>query len=370
MTKPAMVFHAPYPMEANPTSASRLRPLRMRQAFHDLGYRVFDASGTVAQRRGALKALRQYLRGGGEVDFLYSENSTQPNVLATSVKDGVAPLVDYLIMREVARTGARVGVFYRDIYWKFDLADSRGLYQQVKPALHRLDMAGYRRNRVHLFLPSMKMAQLVDAPDLECSALPPAGDPHDIAPLPDGELTCVYVGGLGAHYNLDAFLEALEKTEGVRLQLCTREDQWAAFQALRPQLASGRVRAAHLNANQLAPLYATSHVGVLAVDPDPYRAMAAPVKLFEYLSYGRPIIVTRPTHAADLVAEIGAGWVVDANTEAIAELLAHLRDHPEEVQAKAEVAARAAADHTWKARARTVARTLSHPDVTKDMNAR
>lgn len=359
MTKPAMVFHAPYPMEENPTSASRLRPLRMRQAFHDLGYRVFDASGTVAQRRGALKTLRQYLRSGGEVEFLYSENSTQPNVLATSVKEGVAPLVDYLIMREVARTGARVGVFYRDIYWKFELAGSRGLYQQIKPALHRLDMAGYRHNRVHLFLPSMKMANLVDAPGLECSALPPAGDPHDIAPLPGGDLTCIYVGGLGAHYNLDAFLEALENTEGVRLQLCSRKTQWESYQAQHPQLAGGRVRAAHLNANQLSPLYASSHIGVLAVDPDPYRAMAAPVKLFEYLSYGRPIIVTRPTHAADLVEEIGAGWVVDANAEAIGELLTYLREHPEEVQAKAEVAAQAATDHTWKARALAVVRTLS-----------
>ncbi|MDO5721356.1 MAG: glycosyltransferase [Actinomycetaceae bacterium] len=357
--QPTMVFHAPYPMDPHPTSASRLRPLRMREAFSQLGYRVLDASGTVKQRRAVLKRLRKFLRGGGKVDFLYSENSTQPNLLAGSLKEGVAPLVDYLIMREVARSGAKVGVFYRDIYWKFDLADSTGLYQRVKPLLHGLDMFGYRRNHVHLFVPSMKMASLLDARGLTCTALPPAGDRQQVAPLPQGPLTAVYVGGLGAHYNIESFMQALERTANVELELCTRKDQWEEYVRSHPQLPLSRIRVSHISAGQLANLYERSHIGVLAVDPSPYWEFATPVKLFEYLSYGRPIIATRPTHAAELVEQIGAGWVVDPTPEAIGQMLTHLRDNPQEVAAKAQAVSRAAKDHTWQARALTAANILT-----------
>lgn len=72
-----MIFHAPYPMETNPTSASRLRPLRMREAFKTLGYDVIDVSGTTPQRRQALKSLRKTLKSGLRPDFFILR--TPPN---------------------------------------------------------------------------------------------------------------------------------------------------------------------------------------------------------------------------------------------------------------------------------------------------
>ena len=49
-----MVFHAPFPLQPDRVAASMLRPLAMRRAFADLGYRVMDVTGYAAQRRRAM----------------------------------------------------------------------------------------------------------------------------------------------------------------------------------------------------------------------------------------------------------------------------------------------------------------------------
>lgn len=64
-----MIFHAPYPMEPNPTSASRLRPLRMREAFKQIGYDVVDLSGSTPQRKAGMKHLKELLRSGKSRTF-------------------------------------------------------------------------------------------------------------------------------------------------------------------------------------------------------------------------------------------------------------------------------------------------------------
>lgn len=360
--RPRMIFHAPYPMEPNPTAASRLRPLRMRQAFEEIGYEVVDVSGTVAQRRAALRALKRALAGGERPDFLYSENSTQPNLLATSIRTGVAPLLDYSIMRLARRYRITVGVFYRDAYWRVPALRERGVYRRCSDALQRVDLAGYKRNKVHFFLPSRPMSALVGlGADDSFSALPPAGDPGRLLPLPlaGEELRLIYVGGLGGHYDLDSFLTALASTPSVRLDLVTRPQQWEQARAGDERLRSPAITAHHLSAGELAPLYARAHAAVLLVTPTEYREIAVPVKLFEYLSYGRPVMVTRGTEVGRIVEANGAGWVVDDDPRAIGDLLARLRDHPEEVAERAEAARRAASQNTWAERARTVAKVLA-----------
>lgn len=358
----SMVFHAPYPMEPNPTAASRLRPARMRQAFEDIGYEVIDVSGTVAQRRAALRSLRRALDDGQRPDFLYSENSTQPNLLATSIRTGVAPLLDYSIMRLARRHRIPVGVFYRDAYWRVPSLRSRGAYRRCSDALQRVDLAGYKHNRVHFFLPSEPMSAMVGLGASDSfSALPPAGDPGHLLPLPPAgqDLRLVYVGGLGGHYDLDSFLIALSTTPSVRLDLVTRPQLWEAARASDERLSSPAITAHHLSSGELTPLYASAHVGVLLVTPTEYRDIAVPVKLFEYLSYGRPVLATRGTEAGRIIEANGAGWVVDDDPRAIGELLARLRGNPEEIAERAEAARRAAAENTWAERARTVARVLA-----------
>lgn len=354
-----MIFHAPYPMELNPTSASRLRPLRMREAFKQIGYEVVDLSGSTPQRKASMKHLKELLRSGKKPDFLYSENSTQPNVFSTTIRDGFAPTLDTRIMRMANNSKIPVGMFYRDIYWKFS-SEKNGLLARLSPTFHKLDMKGYLKAHTHFFLPSEQMAEYLDLPEkTSYSALPPAGDSNQVLPLPDSALTLFYVGGIGAHYKLNAFIDAARSIPQIRVNLVTRKKQWDEAIASYPTFQSPQIHPYHLNANELDDLYAQSHIGVLAVEPSDYRRFAVPLKLFEYLSRGRPILVTEGTEAARIVSSFNAGWVVPYTAEAIAATLRRLQGNRAEVQAKAANAVSAAKVNTWADRARTVADTLT-----------
>lgn len=334
----------------------------MRSAFERIGYEVFDLSGTVSERRAAFAALKARLATGDRPAFLYSENSTQPNAFATSVRDGFAPFLDFTIMRTMRRAGVPVGVFYRDAYWRCGPRVPRSFWEAVTNAFQRLDLVGYGFNRVHFFLPSVGLGELVGLDRMASySTLPPAGEDMSVsdAPVVDGEIHLVYVGGLGAHYVLTEFLRALDGVEGAHLDLVTRKTQWETFLSEHPDLPVARVSPSFLAAGELAPVYSGASVAVLAVEPGGYWDIAVPVKLFEYLSYGRPVIATRGTEAARIVERFGAGWVVDHDETRMRSLLEHLRDHPAEIIERAAAARRAAVENTWETRAREASDQLT-----------
>lgn len=84
-----------------------------------------------------------------------------------------------------------------------------------------------------------------------------------------------------------------------------------------------------------------------------------PFKLYEYLSYGRPIIATQHTQTGRIVADLDAGWVVPYGHDEFVRLVKHLRDNPQEVAEKAANARKSAAENTWLDRARAVVETLT-----------
>lgn len=217
---PRMVFHAPFPLEPRPQGASRLRPLRMFEAFSEIGYRVHPLVGAPRQRAVAFRSARRRLRAGQKMAMLYSENSTQPNLIAARIDEGLAPLLDARILWWARRRGVPAGEFYRDVYWRFStsLRAVRTPRSAMMNLLYRLDLAVLRFARVHLFLPSERMAPIIPIAEESSSALPPGATVVESA-TPEG-LHLLYVGGLGPEYGLDACFEAVSGTAGVTLTLC------------------------------------------------------------------------------------------------------------------------------------------------------
>src|SRR5690606_41565480 len=67
-------------------------------------HRVHRLTGLPFQRSLALADLRRRIAAGQEIEFLYSENSTQPNLLATSLRAGIAPWLEARILRSEEHT--------------------------------------------------------------------------------------------------------------------------------------------------------------------------------------------------------------------------------------------------------------------------
>jgi glycosyltransferase involved in cell wall biosynthesis len=77
-----------------------------------------------------------------------------------------------------------------------------------------------------------------------------------------------------------------------------------------------------------------SRVGIIITHPIERYKTNYPVKLFEYMAAGLPVVVAKDTEAAGFVLEADCGMVVDPlNVGEIARAIAHLFQYPEESEA-------------------------------------
>ena len=368
-----MIFHAPFPLQPDRVAASMLRPLAMRRAFADLGYRVMNVTGYAAQRRRAMTRVRAALAAGARIEFVYSENATIPNALTEPRHLPVHPLLDVVFFRHCRRSGVPVGVFYRDVYWRFPRF-REGINPVLEAGLqatYRSELMAFERVGLHLFLPSQAMARHVPHVDpVRMSALPPGApdvaatrrdsDGWDDGGDEDGkELELLFVGVLQDNYRLDACLRAVIATPGTRVTLCVRQETWETSRDhYAPLLPAGRAQVVHRSGAELEPLYRRADLGVLFTEPNPYWDFAVPYKLYEYLAHELPVIAVRGTQTGRLVEEMGIGWVLSYDAGALGDLLRHLREAPEEIEAVRRRMRAVLPDQTWQARARTVVQVL------------
>lgn len=104
----------------------------------------------------------------------------------------------------------------------------------------------------------------------------------------------------------------------------------------------------------LKPLYEKADVALLTAPRTFYRDFAVPIKIFEYMSYLKPVLVTNCTETARIVEENQIGWVTGDDVESVVHKLEELCSHPEEiirVRAHMEEARR---KHLWVSRAERV----------------
>lgn len=363
--RPRMVFHAPYPLNREATSASGIRPVRMRDAFEALGYEVWEVTGYTPERRAAARRVLDALERGERFEFCYSESSTMPTSMTDPDHLPRHPLFDFALMRALRTHGCRVGLFYRDIYWRFPdygtgLNPAR---RQAALAMYRHDLRSYRSATDVLFLPSEQMAKHLGSLDgLRVRALPPG---HDVAPEPavaPSPLHLLYVGGLTVHYRLHALMEAIAQVPDATLTICCREAEWAAAQDEYGPLPPN-VEVVHRSGEGLAELYQRANLAVIFAEPVPYWTFAAPVKLYEYLGHGKPMIASQGTLAGSFVAESGLGWTLPYEPSALVDLLHRLQADPSELERVQQHVAEVAPQHTWLGRARQVVRDLTGEEV-------
>lgn len=363
-----MVFHTPFPLQPERVAASMLRPLAMRQAFVDLGYRVMDVTGYASQRRRAMARVRAALAAGARIELVYGENATIPNALTEPRHLPVHPVLDAAFFRRCRRAGVPVGVFYRDVYWRFPRF-REGINPVLEAGLqaaYRSELMAFEKVGLHLFLPSEAMARHVPYVDpSRMSALPPgapdvaAGSRDSDGDDDDDDLELLFVGVLQDNYRLDACLRAVAATPGTRVTLCVRQETWEASRDhYAPLLPAGRAEVVHRSGAELLPLYRRADLGVLFTEPNPYWDFAVPYKLYEYLAHELPVIAVRGTQTGRLVEEMGIGWVLNYDAGVLGDLLRHLRQTPEEIDAVRRRMREVLPGQTWRARARTVAQVL------------
>lgn len=361
-----IVFHVPFELNPQSPYANDIRPVKMLAAFRNIGYEVDVVHGCGRERKARAAIVRERILSGTEYEFVYSECSSLPTALTDPSKHPRYPFFDLLFLRFcMKRADLEVGLFYRDIYWRFP---NTGQYRSdlrriLLSVFHTLDVAAYTVSISKMYLPSIAMRQHIPfASRINMGPLPPG---HDVRypsrmrdrPVP---LRLLYVGGLGELYDLRVFMTVVRETPNVEFILCTRTADWEREKAAYQGCLGDNITIVHEQGNGLRRLYDWADVAVFFLRPTRYSDFAVSVKIFEYIGHQLPIIAVQGTLVGTIVSQAGVGWTIPFAPMALRDLLAQLRTHPETMTVLAPRLAAACEANTWEARAQTVAHELTH----------
>jgi len=356
-----IIFHCPFSLNPNAISASGIRPLKMLQAFESLGYNVDVVSGDTFSRKKAINTIIKNIKNGEKYDFVYSESSTMPTALTDRHHLPLHPFMDFNFFRFLKKNNVKIGLFYRDIHWKFDHY-GLGLpwyKRQLALFFYYFDLKSYNKYIDVLYLPSLEMGKYIDFVDSnKFNALPPA---HDI-PFPkesimvNENLKLLYVGGIGEGYKLYKLFDALRLMPEIQLTVCTRRLDWSNVKSDYGVIPEN-IKIVHESANGLNELYLKSDIGILFVEPKSYWEFAVPFKLYEYIGKNKPIICCNDTLVGTIVRSNNIGWSIDYNVDALVELLTSLQS--KDISEKTKNISKFSLTETWESRASKVSHDLS-----------
>lgn len=361
-----IIFHYPLPVDKNARSASGIRPLRMLEAFDELGFNVDLVAGSSAERKRGIARIQRKVRQGVRYEFVYAESSTMPTALTDPHHLPLRPFMDWRFFEWCKAHSIPVGLFYRDVYWRFE---SYGVHlNAIKKALaivaYRFDLWVYQRTLRKLYLPSMEMGRYI--PSVHASrfeALPPGHASPSISPVESvpssgPPLKLFYVGGMSSHYQLHELFKAVRELPQVELTICTRQTEWQEVKHEYADLTPN-IKVIHEAGTAMESHLVDSHVAVLFVRPQEYREFAAPMKLYEYLGYGKPILATEGTLAGRFVRENGIGWAIPYRKHSVQQLLSQLVVNPAALDEFRGRLTKISKQHSWRARAEQVVAGLS-----------
>jgi Glycosyl transferases group 1 len=346
MSRTRLLLVSMYPLDAGmwgPTARiTRLRDELARLVDLDVidGYR--------ARRR---PRLWQYALAGRQrgLDGIYVESST------------FLPAESDLAFLGLSRAlGIPVVTYVRDAYQLFpeyyprDTLKRRLGAAAFLPAIHAL-----RATSSRLAFPTAGLAEAVLGTDPDALLLPPGAPPPVDVPRSPTANRILYVGDArlpahGAERLISAVEIARRAVTDLGLDIVSRPGQDPSPQ--RPEWL--RVHRAEGEA-----IHALLPDVVATAIPRPrnrYNDLALPIKLFDYLSYGRPLLVTDPAEQARVVNDADAGIVTRDDPGAIADGIVRLATAaPEDIalwSGNASTAARAA---SWEERARRIVNILT-----------
>ena len=364
-----MIFHHPLPLFPDAASASGIRPVQMKRSFEELGYEVWEVTGYTRERAERAADVRYAMRCGTRFDFCYSESSTMPMTMTNPTHLPSRPFLDLGFFRSLRKNGIPVGQFLRDIYWVFPEYRESLSFLKVHAALaaYEWDLRTLRRHVDRVFLPSLKVGEYINLGNVPVSALEPGHGHVEPLPGPDTGLSLFYVGGIGFDYKLHelfaAVKQAWEKHLDVLLIVCLRPEDWDAVKHEYEQWACPAIEVVHGHGNVLQEYFERTNIATIVVDLDEYWKLGVPVKLYDYIGAGKPVMVTKGSLAGDMVERMEVGWTVDNSSEAVIKLLERLANDPQEIQRVRDRVLAQRDAYTWRERARQAAEELTGAPV-------
>jgi glycosyltransferase involved in cell wall biosynthesis len=162
---------------------------------------------------------------------------------------------------------------------------------------------------------------------------PPAGLPNrDYVPLSLEPPTIVYVGAASYNDGSDMLLSAMEQVvrryPTARCRFITNNSN-ADILANHPAYHAPWLTFERRTFEELPEVMRSATVLVIPRRRNAYNDLAMPVKQFDYMSFGRSLVVTDCQDTAALIKELQSGVVVEDTPEALAQGIIELLQNPD-----------------------------------------
>ena len=341
MSRMRLLLVSMYPLDAGiwgPTA----RITRVRDELA----RLVDLDVIDGYRAGRRSRLWSYALAGRQrgLDGIYVESST------------FLPAETDLAFLGLSRAlGIPVLTYVRDAYQLFPEYYPRDtLKRRLGAAAFLPALRAMRAVSSHLAFPTAGLAEAVLGPDAASVLLPPgAPAPIDARRSPTANQSCTSAMRGCTPHGADRLISAVDvaRTSGLDLGLdiVCRPGQ----EPTSPHPAWLRVH--HAEGPAIHALLPDVLATAIPRPRSPYNDLALPIKLFDYLSYGRPLLVTDCTEQAAVVNRAGAGVVMGDEPEAMAAAIRGVAEASEEQrQAWSRSAHDAARAASWEHRARQI----------------
>lgn len=363
-----VLVYFPFALAKKADSGSKVRPLKMIEAFEkwgrDQGLEVIVVAGESKEREAKWNELLQQ-KALSNVKFCYAENQTIPIWLTDKNHIPSRPFIDKKVFQYLKKHQIPMGIFYRDVYWKFDeLYPLKGLEKSTMQWLYRKEEKFYEKYADAILLPSLEMGKFVDINRTKV-ALPPGGKEvvFQKAKREGSQVRAIYVGAVKhADNGLPLLLETLERiqNEGLALSLtvvCREVEYQGLPEEQKAKMKQLQVDVRHISGSELDSLYTEIDFAYLPRTKSTYNDFSVPVKLVEYLSNYLPVLASNCT-AQQRFVESGpyglvAGATVDEMVLATKEMMKNHDTFLETIQKKFLI------DNSWVARVQTVNQTLT-----------
>lgn len=364
------IFHYPGPLQDNPTVGSEVRPVKMLQAFREIGYDVEVISGYSNERRILIEKIKRNIRAGARYEFVYSESTTMPTALSDRDHLPRNPFLDERFFMFCRKNGIPVGLFYRDAYWQFPYYRERvsRWVPFVTIPFYKHELKRYEKCLDTMFVPSNEFAAAIGYKG-EYKELPSGGDPDvdEAEAKSTDQVKLFYVGGVVGINNIELVVDTIKDMKSVSLTLCCPEEQWNICGTTKAIVEeSNNIQVEHKKGEGVKELIKETDITLAFFERNPYRDLAMPVKLFEYICCGKPIIATSGTAAGRYIEDNNIGWTINYNSDSLRKHLLMMIEDRCDIIEKTENVIAIIPDNTWKARAQTVSDVLITKGQEKD----
>ncbi|MVX61081.1 glycosyltransferase [Enterorhabdus mucosicola] len=346
-------------IKANQNSGSSVRPLRMLQAFSDMGCSVTVLEGQqnrVFDRHRRVSRILNGLKRGERYDLCYVEPPSGPFLCPT----------DLALLKRLKHHGIPIGLFYRDAYYLFP--DSFSSKIPLKDAaiayMTKRDRKVFSKTCSIIYVPTASFGRLVSFPT-KTKPLPPgcSGFEQQLIEGKSEELTAIYVGGVSEEYGsplvLDSFMRARQKGYSVKLIFVCPEGSWS-FLPERYQAFERYdwLEVVHASGAGLEAYYQRADFGIIPRLRTPYNDIAFPVKLVEYLSHGLPLLSTDCTAVEEFVSRWNIGLIANDSVASFSDAIMDFAKMQNVREAYRDAIIEACDKNSWGQRAYSVIEDL------------